>query len=177
MVHQPLKGVRSCESGFTLAELTIVIVIVSVGALLFSGMFVEAVRSYQFIDVEKGLLQESRYAEERITREIRRLRDGVSINVATASTLTFVDRDAAVISFSWNGTKGADLVYTRNGTARVLASNVDSLGFAYWKSDGASAVPLVAPSATDIWRVTIFLRLARGGQSVDALAAAFVRPA
>jgi prepilin-type N-terminal cleavage/methylation domain-containing protein len=170
----PPRG-RTGERGFTLIELVIVIVVVSVAALVFSKMFIEAVRSYEWVDVEKEKLQEARYAQERMTREFRRVRDNVSINAATATTFTFVDRDAATITISWNGVKGADLVYTRNGTQRVLASGVDSLAFAYWKTNGTAAAPVLSPSATDIWRVTTYLRLDKAGHTVETVGAAYVR--
>jgi type II secretory pathway pseudopilin PulG len=156
-------------------ELVVVIVVVSVAALLFSKMFIEAVRSYEWVDVEKEKLQEARYAQERMTREFRRVRDNVSVNAATATTFTFVDRDAAVISISWNGVKGGDLVYTKNGTPQVLAAGVDSLAFAYWNTNGAAATPVVSPSATDIWRITTYLRLAKAGHAVETVGAAYVR--
>ncbi len=163
------------QAGFTLAELVIVIVIVSIAAFLFTGMFIQAVKSYQFVDVEKEMLQEARYAEERISRELKRVRGSSDITQATARTLTFVDRDAATVSLSWTGVVGDPLVYTKGGTARTLASGVDSLAFQYWKSDGTAAVPLLSPAATDIWRVSVFLRLAKSGQSVNAATAVFVR--
>ncbi len=163
------------ESGFTLAELTIVITVVSIAALVFTSMFAEAVRSYRFIDAEKDLLQESRYAEERITRELGRARGSSAVIAATPHGFTFVDRDSAVVGFHWNGAKGGDLVYTKDGVGRPLAGAVDSLAFRYWRTDGSPAVPIVAPSATDVRRVTVFLRLRRGDQSVDAEGAAFLR--
>lgn len=175
MVHDLLTTGERREAGFSLAELVIVIVVVSVAAMVFSKMFLEAVRSYHFIDVEKETLQEARYAQERMTREFKRVRNNVSIATATATNFSFVDRDAATISIAWDGVKGHDLIYTRNGTARVLASGVDSLAFAYWRSNGTAAVPVVAPSATDIWRVTTFLRLAKAGQTVSTATAALVR--
>jgi len=185
MVHELLRRPRPCErssggcaqpeAGFSLAEVTIVIVIVSVAAFVFSGMFLEAVKSYQFVDVEKGMLQEARYAEERISRELKRVRGSTFITTATARTLTFVDRDSSTISFSWTGTPGDPLLYTKNGTPRTLASGVDSLAFSYWKSDGTAAAPVTAPAATDIWRVAVHLRLAKGAQKVSAVTAAFVR--
>jgi type II secretory pathway pseudopilin PulG len=156
-------------------ELIVVIVVVSIAALIFSKMFIEAVRSYEYIDIEKDKLQEARYAQERMTREFRRVRDNLSITAATANTFTFVDKDAATISLSWDGTKGSDLIYTKNGTQRVLASEVDSLAFAYWKSNGAAATPVLSPSVTDIWRVTTYLRLAKSGHSIETMSAAFVR--
>jgi hypothetical protein len=153
----------------------IVIVVVSVAALLFSGMFLEAVKTYQFIDVEKEMLQEARYAEERIARELKRVRGSTYVTQAAARSFSFVDRDSSTVAFSWTGVQGDPLVYTKNGNAQTLAGNVDSLAFAYWKSDGTAAAPVVAPSATDIWRVTVYLRLAKGGQTVKAVTAAFVR--
>lgn len=176
MVHELLtRARRAGEEGFSLAELTIVIVVVSIAAFLFAGMFLEAVRSYQFVDAEKGMLQEARYAEERISRELKRVRGGAFITQAAPRAFTFVDRDSATVGFSWSGVKGDPLVYARDGNAQTLATGVDSLAFAYWKADGTAAIPLVAPATTDIWRVTVHLRLAKGSQSVSAVTAAFVR--
>lgn len=175
MVHVVLKRSRSGESGVSLAELTIVIVVVSIAAFVFAGMFIEAVKSYQFIDAEKGMLQEARYAEERMSRELKRVLDPTSVTTAAARTFTFVDRDTATVSFSWSGVKGDPLLYTKNGAPVALADGVDSLAFSYWKSDGTAAAPVTSPGATDIWRVSVRLRLAKNGQSVDAIGAAFVR--
>jgi prepilin-type N-terminal cleavage/methylation domain-containing protein len=174
MVHELLIP-RPGEAGFTLVELTIVIVVVSIAAFLFTGMFLEAVRSYQFVDVEKEMLQEARYAEERISRELKRVRGNTFVTQATARSFTFVDRDSATVSFSWTGVKGDPLLYTKNGAALTLATGVDSLAFAYWKADGTTAAPVISPSATDIWRVTVHLRLAKGSQTVSAVTAAFLR--
>ena len=175
MVHELLTRGPAGQEGFTLAELTIVIVVVSVAAFLFAGMFLEAVRSYEFVDTEKAMLQEARYAEERISRELKRVRGGTYITQATARSFTFVDRDSATVAFSWTGVKGDPLVYTKAGNPQTLATGVDSLAFAYWKADGSAAAPVVAPATTDIWRVTVHLRLAKGSQTVSAVTAAFLR--
>lgn len=175
MVHVVLKRARNGEAGVTLAELTIVIVVVSIAAFVFTGMFIEAVKSYQFIDTEKGMLQEARYAEERMARELKRVLNPTSVTTAAQRTFSFVDRDTAAVSFSWSGVKGEPLLYTKNGTPVTLAAGVDSLAFSYWKADGSAAAPVTAPGTTDIWRVSVRLRLAKNGQSVDAIGAAFVR--
>jgi prepilin-type N-terminal cleavage/methylation domain-containing protein len=163
------------DAGFTLVELVLVTVVVSVAALVFSAMIAEAVRSYRFVDVEKDMLQEARYAEERMTREIGGVPAPGRVMVATPRAFRFVAVDSSVIEFSWDGRRGSDLMYTRNGAANPLAGGVDSLAFLYGRADGSVAVPVVAPGATDIRRVTFFLRLARGDQSVDAIGAAFLR--
>ena len=101
MVHQLLKPARGGrERGFTLPELLIVIVIASVLAIAFSSMFIQAVKTYQFMDAEKDMLADTRYAEERVTRELKRVRNNTSISAATVTTLTFVDRQNATVSFS-----------------------------------------------------------------------------
>ncbi len=162
-------------SGFTLVELTIVIVVVSVAGLALAGVFREAVGAYRYVDVEAALLQEARYAEERMTRELRRVRDATSVTEARPGAVTFVDQDSVVVRLSWNGTPGADLLYARGGVANPLASGVDSLAFAYWRDDGSAAVPILSPAATDIRRVTVYLRLGRDRQRVSVMGAAALR--
>jgi prepilin-type N-terminal cleavage/methylation domain-containing protein len=174
MVHELLRPRRPAR-GFTLPELLIVIVIASVAAVTFSAMFLEAVKTYQFMDSEKSMLEDARYAEERVTRELKRVKDKTSIATATPTTLTFTDRSNATVSFSWSGVSGADLLYTKSGSSQVLAKGVDSLAFQYWKQDGAAATPVVAPSSTDIWRVTVYMRLIQGSQTVASFGSAFVR--
>jgi prepilin-type N-terminal cleavage/methylation domain-containing protein len=166
---------RRHSPGFTLVELVIVIVVVSIAGVFLAGVFREAVGAYRFVDVEADLLQEARYAEERMTRELRRVRDAASLTTATARTVTFVDPGAVSISFSWNGTPGSDLLLSRDGVAQTLATGVDSLAFAYWNEDGTAAAPLVSPAATDVRRITIYLRLARGGQKASTFGAAALR--
>ncbi|HZE20198.1 MAG TPA: prepilin-type N-terminal cleavage/methylation domain-containing protein [Candidatus Angelobacter sp.] len=175
MVHRLLTPRRGQAPGFTLAELLIVIVVASVAAVTFSAMFIEAVKTYQFMDAEKTMLEDARYAEERVTRELKRVKDNTSIATANATTLTFTDRSNASVSFSWSGVSGADLLYTKAGSSQVLAKGVDSLAFQYWKQDGAAATPVVSPSATDIWRVTIYMRLIKGSQTVASFGSVFVR--
>jgi len=163
------------EAGFSLAEVVIVIVVVSIAAYVFTGMFLQAVKSYEYIDAEKQMLQEARYAEERLSRELKRVRGNTFVTAATSRTFTFFDRDSAAISVSWTGVKGDPLLYTKNGTPQTLASGVDTLAFTYYKNDGTTAVPVVSPSATDIWRVKMDLRLAKNSQTVTAQTAVFLR--
>lgn len=162
-------------AGFTLVELVIVIVVISIAGLFLAGMFREAIATYRFVDVQSDLLQQARYAEERVSRELRRVRDRASVTTAAPRTFAFTDRDAVPVVVSWDGVKGSSLVYTRNGAAQALALGVDSLAFTYFKEDGTTATPVVAPSDTDIRRIALYLRLARAGQSVTTLGATALR--
>jgi prepilin-type N-terminal cleavage/methylation domain-containing protein len=169
------SGAAARAGGFTLVELVLVIVVISIAGLLLAGMFREAIGSYRLVDVQSDLLQQARYAEERVARELRRVRDRASVTTAAARSFAFVDADDAPVAVSWSGTKGADLVFTKNGVAQTLAVGIDSLAFSYFKEDGSAAAPVVAPSDTDIRRVTLYLRLAKGGQTVATLGATALR--
>ena len=163
------------QAGFTLFELVIVIVVVSIAGIGFAAMFSQAVNTYQYVEAEKGILQEARYTMERIARELKRVRNNTSVTTASLTTFAFVDRSNQAVSISWSGAAGADLTYTKSGVARTLASGVDSLAFSYRRADGAAARPILSPSITDIWRVAVYLRLARGSQKVATTGAAFLR--
>jgi prepilin-type N-terminal cleavage/methylation domain-containing protein len=161
------------QQGFTLVELLIVIVVVSIAGLVLSGVLREAVRTYSFVDVEKGLVQESRYAKERMTREVMGAARG-GIRAAGPRSITVVDADSAVVTFAWDGVPGSDLVCLRDGSRAPLASNVDSLAFAYFDGQGRM---LRSADPGSLRRVSIYLRLARDGHEVAGVGSAFLRSA
>jgi prepilin-type N-terminal cleavage/methylation domain-containing protein len=163
------------EGGFTLAELTIVIVVVSIAALFFSGMFVEAVRTYEFVSVEKELLQEARYAEQRMERELMGAAGAAPWRRLRPTSVEFVSRDSSLVEIAWDGARGGSLFLKRDGVGQPLAENVDSFAIRYHGAGGVRAAAAKNRAATDVRRVTLFLRLARGGHSVDAVGAATLR--
>lgn len=164
------------EGGFTLAELTIVIVVVSIAALFFSGMFVEAVRTYEFIDDEKALLQEARYAEQRLERELMTAAGASAWLRLHRTSIAFRSRDSSLVEIGWDGVRGGALVLRRNGIGRPVAEHVDSFALSYYGSDGTPAgVSSGAPAAPSVRRVSLFLRLSRDGHAVDAVGAAALR--
>lgn len=163
------------DAGFTLVELTIVIVVVSIASLVFASLFLEAVRSFQFVDTEDDLLQETRYAAERITREVMQVGRGNGIREASPEALSYVDADSIPVRVTWNGQKGSDLLYARAGVARTLASHVDSLAFGYYGRNGDRLAPGTGRLAGGIRRVTVYLRLARDGHAVACTGGAFLR--
>ena len=161
------------QQGFTLVELLIVIVVVSIAGLVLSGVLREAVRTYSFVDVEKELVQESRYAKERMTREVMGAARG-GIRAAGPRSITVVDPDSTVVTFAWDGVRGSDLVCVRDGSRAPLASNVDSLAFAYFDGQGRM---LRSADPGSLRRVSIYLRLARDGHEVAGVGSAFLRSA
>jgi prepilin-type N-terminal cleavage/methylation domain-containing protein len=165
---------ESGAEGFTLIELLIVIVVTSIAGLVLSGVLSEAVRTYAFVDVEKDLVQESRYAKERMTREVMAAPRG-GIRAAGPRSITLVAADSAVVTFAWDGVRGSDLVCVRDGSPAPLASHVDSLAFAYFDGSGR---PLYSTDlGARLCRVSIFLRLARDGHEIQGVGSAFLRSA
>ena len=160
--------------GFTLMELTIVIVIVGISAVVFALAFRESMRAYELIDAETDLAQQARYAEERITRHVLRTPSG-GIRAATRTSITLLDPDSATVRIAWNGVKGSDLVLTRQGVSAPLASHVDSLAFTYHAADGKPLAPDRALEPSRLRRVSVYLRLQEGAHAVAATGAAALR--
>ena len=164
----------SLSPGFTLMELTIVIVILGVSSVVFALAFRESMRAYELVDVETELLQQARYAEERITRHVLRAPTG-GIRAASPTSLTLLDSDSSTVTIAWSGVKGSDLVLTIAGVSAPLASHVDSLAFTYHGADGR---PLPRDRTIDpsrLRRVSVFLRLAQGDHVMAAAGGAALR--
>jgi prepilin-type N-terminal cleavage/methylation domain-containing protein len=162
------------EAGFTLMELTIVIVIVGITAFVFAVAFRESMRAYELVDVETDLLQQARYAEERITGQVLRAPTG-GVRAGTPTSITLLDPDSSTVRIAWDGVRGSDLVLTSGGVAAPLASHVDSLSFTYHGSDGRALPSGPSLDRARLRRVSLFLRLSERGHAVAATGAAAIR--
>jgi len=160
--------------GFTLMELTIVIVIVGISAVVFALAFRESMRAYEIIDSETDLAQQARFAEERITRHVLRAPAG-GIHAVSRTSISVLDPDSSTIRIAWDGVKGSDLMLTRDGVSAPLASNVDSLAFTYHAADGRPLAPDRALEPSRLRRVSVFLRLRQGEVAVAATGGAALR--
>jgi prepilin-type N-terminal cleavage/methylation domain-containing protein len=115
------------SKGFTLIEIVIVIVILSIVSAITVKFLVDGLRIYTMTVNQKTLFDEGKLALERMCRDIR---DASSISGVTASSITFIRTNATVqdgagetITFRWNG--GANpLEKVKAGTGYSMASNV-----------------------------------------------------
>jgi hypothetical protein len=94
---------------------------------------------------------------------------------ADAETFSFYGINDSLYTIQFSGTPGGDVTLRRGSVTQKLLGEVDSLAFSYYKSDGTAAAPLVNPNATDIFRVRVFLRLARSGFKVSLQTSTFLR--
>lgn len=144
------------QTGFTLIELVITIVLVGIIASIGSLLIMQGTKEYIAQDVRAGLATQGRLGIERMAREVRTIRSRTlaDIPVWGAGTLQFTDLTGTSVTY----TVGAGTL-TRNGTA--LASDVSALAMSYFQSDGVTA----ATAATNIWIIQITLTVTRSGES------------
>ena len=158
------------QAGFSLFELLLVIVILSIVGAGFSKFFVESTNTYAWMSQQADLSPAVRLAVGRSLREISMIKDTSSVYAMTDRSLAFRNTAGDSIAFSWNGTAGGSLMFTKNESAFTLATNVDSLGFSYLNSLGGTAA-----TAAQMRRVVMSLRLARGTHKVMNGSSVYVR--
>lgn len=157
-------------TGFTLIEMIIVIVLISI--LLGTGipLLTNLSKSFQFAIGRKDLSESAGAALRRMNREIRRLKNAKNAVTATSSTYRFIDIDNNDIQYSLSGTT---LQRTINSSTSPLAENVTSLSFVYYgynsdpeDDDTPITTPIVSPSSTDIYRIEINITMNNSGNTI-----------
>jgi prepilin-type N-terminal cleavage/methylation domain-containing protein len=149
--------------GFTLIELIMTLVIVSVLAAMGSALLGSGLRNYfagREIAQDAG---DGTLAVERITRDLRTVRSATAADIPTmtATALTFVDADGNSVAYALTG--GALTRSQNGGAAQPLAANVGSLAFTYLKSDGQSA----AGTAAEVWYISVAFTVASQNASMQ----------
>ena len=152
------------KNGFTLIELVVVISVVGIISTIVGSMLLGTIKAWTFKFNRNDILWDSRLAIDRMTREIRTIRNTTSVTTASSSQFRFIDAGNNDITYSMSST---NLNRTENGAANLLAENVSSLVFTYYDTNGNTiAVPTVSPAATNIRRVRINLTLTKNGENV-----------
>ena len=152
---------RVAQSGFSLVELVLVIVLIgiiaSVGAQLMGTGFQMYVEGRDSLSVDA----QARLALERITRELRAVRKATGLTLAPATELNFTGLDGTAVRYCMGavgGCPGAAGELMRN--AQVLAGGISGLSVVYTDSAGAvTAVP------AQVLNISIQFTAAQGGIS------------
>ncbi len=103
---------KNSSKGFTLIEVVIVIVILSIVSAITIKFLVDSLRIYTMTVNQKTLLDEGRLALERMCRDIR---DARSITGTTADSITFVRNNATAQDVA-----AESIVFLRNAGASTL---------------------------------------------------------
>jgi prepilin-type N-terminal cleavage/methylation domain-containing protein len=147
------------SQGFTLIEIVMTIVIVSVLAALAALIILQGVRAYSDEDSRSDIHYQTRLAVERIAREARQITDCTRITVPAnpGGTFSFFDiNTGATVTFSIAGTN-----LLRN--ADLLASGITSpQPFRFLATDGTT----LTTACPGIWFIDISVTDAKGTQSL-----------
>lgn len=147
------RGTRH-SAGFTLIEMTMVIVIVAILAAGSAELLSSSFRAYEMTQGNLVTLTKLRYATERIAREVREVRhNGVNYQITTmnANTLSFTKNDAVgtVVTIA-NAPPLATLQYSMPAMTATLTNQVTSLQFAYFDINNAVTASNAAVAYVDV---------------------------
>ena len=139
------------NKGFTLIELIMVLVILSIFSFTFATFISEATDAWFFIKSRSTASGTARYALNRITSELRRINNPSQISTMNASECQFTSIDSSSVNFKQVGTN-----IQRNSD--ILASGaVNPNGLIFTYLDSAGGTTAVSSEVRSIRvRVSIF---------------------
>ena len=149
---------RHMVRGFTLIELVITVLVLSIMATVGSVAIINGVQAYYAVDGSLTTLAKLRYATERIVWELREIEytDPVGTSTgpylltasfpATSSTsITFTKQDATVVTI--DGSSSPLTIKYDAGSAYTLTDGLSSLTFDLYQSDGVTGAISAALTA------------------------------
>ena len=156
-IPQSANPKSAFERGFTLIEIIIVIVILSIVSAITIKFLVDGLRIYTMTVNQKTLLDEGKLALERMCRDIR---DANNIVATTASSIAFTRTNA-----TGTGQDGAAerIRFDLSGTTLRKAKGVDAAGNGgtpYTMADNVTAFTVT--NATNEIQLQLTLQLASG---------------
>lgn len=164
------------KKGFTLIEMVISITIVAILAAVTAPLMKATADLFSYQTGRSVLEENGLYAESRMTREIRRLRNDTSVIAASRNDFEFVDLDNKTIRYYLSGNT---IRRTENGVDKLFLDNVqaDGLVFFYYNDDTAGTAETSETAATnpvagygvktDIRYLKIWIKLQNGPQTYE----------
>jgi len=147
-------SIRSLPGGFTLIEMTMVIVILGVLAAATAPLLTNSFRAYETNQTNLVTLSKLRYATERIARELREVRfngTNYQIGTMTATVLSFTKNDAASTVVTITGAPPlVTLQYSTPAMTATLSDQVASLQFDYCDINNTCGVALANVAYVDV---------------------------
>ncbi len=147
-------SIRSLPGGFTLIEMTMVIVILGVLAAATAPLLTNSFQAYETNQTNLVTLSKLRYATERIAREIREVNfngTNYQIGTMTGTTLSFTKNDAAstVVTVT-SAPPLVTLQYSTPAMTATLTDQVSSLQFQYFDINDAATASNVNVAYVDV---------------------------
>lgn len=150
------------KKGYTLIELITVMTVIGVVAAIGAPLLIEAASAWSYASpYQNNAVLSAVVAQNRMSREIRRLKNDSSVTTAASSQFSLTDVDNNTITFVLSG---STLMRNSDG----LLDNVASLSFVYYDDSGGTiASPLVNPANTDIRLVRVNYSVLAAGNTLN----------
>jgi prepilin-type N-terminal cleavage/methylation domain-containing protein len=165
-MRTPLR-IRPVQSGFSLIEIVIVLVLLSFLGVLGARMISGSVLTNQLISSDKKAYSAARYALERMSREIRETEylsasDTMNITVMSSTQLSFYKTTLSTttpVTLTYDSTKGELYLAYNTGTptGKLLLTNlVSTAPFKYLDASGnILTLPLNDPTSLRYIRIDL----------------------
>jgi len=159
------------QSGFTLIEIIVTIVIIGIIASIAAGIILQGAKSFSAENSRNNLHYQARLAVERMAREVRLIRSQTVGDVQTmnATDLIFCDATGKAIEFQLNGTtlnrreSATCSPVAWGGWNALSASGVTAFNITYYDQNGNTA----GVTATNLWYIGIDLTDTQGSETLE----------
>jgi len=149
--------------GFTLIELIITILLMSIITVVVSTLFVQGLSAYNTGKQVINAYWQGEISLERMVRDIRAVRSSADITTASASQFVFTDTGGNSITYQLTGTS---LMYN----SQILADGIQSLTFGYYDKNGA-----VTAVIANIRYITISINVTQSNANLTFATAVYPR--
>jgi prepilin-type N-terminal cleavage/methylation domain-containing protein len=151
------------SKGFTLIEIVITIVLISILSGVAALIILQGVRSYSAEGSRSNMHYQARLAVERMAREIRLVRSQTAADITTMNPtlIRYTDISGKQMGFRLNA---GNIERTQDNAAtwETLATGVTALAFTYLRQDGVTGA-----AATNLWFVVIDVTDQQGTETLQ----------
>lgn len=155
------------QKGFTLIELVMVIILLSIVAAIASKMLTQGLNALLTGQNVISANWQGQIAMERMSRDILLVRSPAAITTIAANNFAFTDMSNNTVSYSLSGTS---LTLTQNGNSEVLANGILSLTFSYFDRNGTSTA-----TATLVRQIRISINVTQNNANYTLTTAIYPR--
>jgi prepilin-type N-terminal cleavage/methylation domain-containing protein len=168
IAHSAVRNPKA--NGFTLIEIVITIVLVSILSGLAALIILQGVKTYSAEQIRSDVHYQARLAMERMAREIRLIRSQAAVDIPTmaATDLMFCDVTGKAVEFQLAGQvlnrreSASCNPLAWGGWSALSSSSINPLTFTYLDSAGAGGA-----TAVNLWFVEINLTDTQGSESLQ----------
>lgn len=171
-----MRGILRIKFGFTIIEIIIVIVLVSIFSYGISLFVVQTVDSWRFLTQRYNMEQNGKLAIDFLTRDLRQMdiddAGNPMISLATPTSILFTNSDGENIRYDFSG----DTIYKNN---RPLIKDIGEFEIRYFRKDNSELNPgpggLTQAQIRQLWYLYVRFLVTREDQTLEYSSYVFPR--